>query len=369
MNEADEKNGEGAAMRLLIAGALRAAGALVALVLIVMFMSGAFRSKIAPGVLPAAAEMAADGTATAVVRSESVTFHEEATGTVQAQHRTTVSARILATIDEILVRPGDDVRRGDPLVRLDAAELRARVDEAQRSVDAAAANHRRRAADLDRARRLVRDGVMSRSEFDQIEAAARVAEAELDQARDVHERARINVGYATITSPVSGKVVDRLADPGDTATPGAPLLSLYDPSALRIEVPVRESLVARLRLGDAIQVRIGERAEPVTATVDEVVPQAEPGSRTFLIKLGLPAREDVYAGMFGRIFIPAGTRDRLLVPRDAVERIGQLEYATVVAPDGTLARRLIRIGRDTGDGHYEVLSGLAAGEKVVLHEP
>lgn len=367
MSETPETEAGGSQARVLLLGAARAVGALVALVLIVMFMSGAFRTRIAPGVLEAAAATIAEGTETATVAAATVPVHEEATGSVQAEHRTTVSARILAVIDQILVRAGDEVRRGDPLIQLDAAELRARVDEAERAVDAASANHRRRAADLERARRLVRDGVMSRSEFDQTEAAARIAEAELEQVRESLSRARINVGYATIASPVTGKVVDRLADPGDMAIPGTPLLSLYDPSALRIEVPVRESLVARLRIGDEIAVRIGDRAETVIATVDEIVPQAEPGSRTFLVKLGMPPREDVYAGMFGRILIPAGERERVLVPRAAIERIGQLEYATVVAADGSLSRRMVRVGRPTADGQYEVLSGLAAGERVVLY--
>lgn len=367
MNDAEKhEDGETAVLSVLPAAA-RTGAALLALVVIVMFMAGAFRSKIRPGVLPAAASMLAGDTETAVVVAEVVTVHEEATGTVQAEHRTTVSSRILATIDAILVRAGDAVRRGDPLVQLDAVELHARVEEAQRGLDAANANLRRRAADFERAQRLVRDGVMSRSEFDQAEAAARVAEAERDQAIEVLTRARINVGYATITSPVSGKVVDRLADPGDTASPGMPLLSLYDPSALRIEVPVRESLVARLRLGAEIEVRIGDRAASVTAIVDEIVPQAEPGSRTFLVKLRLPPREDVYAGMFGRILIPAGERERLLVPRAAIERVGQLEFATVVDAAGAAVRRLVRVGRGTASGAYEVLSGLAAGERVVVH--
>jgi len=354
--------------RNMFFGILRGVGAVIALLLIMVFLAGGFRSKIAPGVLAADGASLPAETATGVVTVETVTVHEEATGTVQAQRRTTVSARILANIQEILVNAGDDVRRGDPLIRLDAAELQARVDEAQRAVEAARANEHRRAADLNRARRLVRDGVMSRSEFDQTEATARIATAELEQARDALERARINVGYATISSPVSGKVVDRLADPGDTATPGAPLLSLYDPSALRIEVPVRESLLARLHIGAEIDVLISDRSDIVVATVDEIVPQAEPGSRTFLVKLGLPPHEEVYAGMFGRIMIPAGQRERLLVPRAAIRRVGQLQFATIVSPQGTTTRRLVNIGRATADGRYEVLSGLAANERVVLDE-
>lgn len=351
--------------KLPIAAVVRSTAALTAVVLLVMLLSGFFGDKIAPGVLAASAQPAAPGTRTARVASETVAIREEASGTVEAQRRTTVSARILARIDAILVSAGDEVRLGDPLIRLDDAELRARVEEAGRSVDAAAAAAKRHTADLERARSLLRTGVMSRGEFDQAEAAAHVAEAELLRARDGLERARINLTYATITAPVSGKVVDRLAEPGDTATPGAPLLSLYDPSALRIEVPVRESLLSRLHPGAALEVRIGG-APPLTGIIDEIVPYAEPGSRTFLVKVGLPDQTGLYAGMFGRLLLPAGERSRLVVPAAAVERIGQLEFATVVTDSGALERRLVTLGQATGDGRIEVLSGLAAGESVVV---
>jgi len=347
---------------------VRGAAALVILILLVMFLSGSFGDRIAPGVLESAELQLPADAATASVQEETLAVHEEATGTVQAQRHTVVSSRLLATIEEILVRAGDDVRQGDPLIRLDAAELDARAEEARRAVEAAAAADKRQSADLQRASQLLRNGVLSRSEFDQVEALAGVAAAQLEGAREVFNRARINQTYATITAPVSGKVIERFAEPGDTATPGSPLLALYDPTALRIEVPVRESLLARIHPGAEVAVRIGT-GETITAVVDELVPQAEPGSRTFLVKVGLPHRADLYSGMFGRILIPAGHRTRLLVPAAAIESIGQLHFAAVVSATGALSRRLVTIGPSTEDGRIELLSGLAAGEVVRLSAP
>lgn len=344
---------------------VRSTAAMVVVVFLVVLLSGSFNEKIPPGVLAAAETAAPADARTATVTSETLKVFEEATGTVEAQRRTTVSARILATIDAIHVSAGDEVRQGDLLIRLDDAELVARMEEARRFVDAAAASHKQRAAALQRARRLLRTGVMSRSEFDQFEAAASVAAAELQRSLEVFERGRINQTYSSITAPVSGKVIDRLAEPGDTATPGTPLLSLYDPSALRIEVPIRESLLSHVHPGDELEVRIG-RGEPVTGVVDEIVPYAEAGSRTFLIKIGLPRREGTYAGMFGRVFLPAGEHTRLLVAQGAIERIGQLTFATVVADDGRVHRRLVTLGRKSDGERVEVLSGLAAGETVLL---
>jgi multidrug efflux pump subunit AcrA (membrane-fusion protein) len=143
-------------------------------------------------------------------------------------------------------------------------------------------------------------------------------------------------------------------------------LSLYDPTALRIEVPVRESLLSGLHSGTVLQVRLESQPDLVEGTVDEIVPQAEAGSRTFLVKVGLPRREGVYTGSFGRVIIPAGKRERLLVPAAAVERIGQLTFVTTVDEERRASRRLVTLGPAIGDDHYEVLSGLRAGENVLL---
>jgi len=179
------------------------------------------------------------------------------------------------------------------------------------------------------------------------------------------------LSYATITAPKAGVVVDRLAEEGDTAQPGVPLLVLYDPDSLRLEVPVMEDLASRIQVGQKLTVRIDalppEQRE-VEAVVDEIVPQAQSATRSVIVKCKVPRRPGMYEGMFGRLLVPAGKRRHLCLNVDAIERIGQLEFVDVVRPDGTLERRLIKTGRMGFPGRVEVLSGLKAGERVVLHQ-
>jgi len=208
--------------------------------------------------------------------------------------------------------------------------------------------------------------IISNSEFDQTRSAFEVADAQFERARQAQQAAEVQVSHAEIQSPVGGRVVDRLADPGDTAVPGKPLLSVYDPHALRIEVPVRESLAVGLKIGDSLQVRIGAGGNLLAGTVDEIVPQAEAGSRTFLVKIGLPPGQEIYAGMFGRIYLPAGERKRLTMPEAAAVQIGQLTFVDVLDPSRHVSRRLVTLGRPAGEGRVEVLSGLAGGEEVLL---
>ena len=176
----------------------------------------------------------------------------------------------------------------------------------------------------------------------------------------------MSLTYTVIKSPVAGRVTERFADPGDTALPGKPLLSLYDPTALRIEVPVRESLVSLLSIGQSVRVRLGSETDTIEGTVDEIVPQAEAGSRTFLVKVGLSKRPGIYTGMFGRVLLAAGERKRVLVPEAAVERVGQLIFVHVLGADRRIERRLITLGPPAGDGRIEVLSGLRPGDVVLL---
>lgn len=337
-----------------------------AMLVLILWLSGVFKTKILPGVAPAAADPVAKDAALMTVATEMVAVLEEAAGTVQAERKTTVSSRLLATIRSIEVNAGGQVERGQVLIRLDSDEPRARVGEARRLVEAARATRDSRAADFARARQLLEQGVVSQSEFDRAEESARVAEADWERAQQLLSTAEITLAYAEIVAPVSGRVIDRFADPGDTATPGKPLLSIYDPSALRVEVPVRESLAIRLQAGDALTVRLGSEGEALSGVVDEIVPQAEAGSRTFLVKVGLPPRQGLYTGMFARVLIPAGERRRMLIPEEAVERVGQLVFVNAVDAEGRPRRQLITLGAATSDGRVEVLSGIHEDDRLLI---
>jgi RND family efflux transporter MFP subunit len=193
-----------------------------------------------------------------------------------------------------------------------------------------------------------------------------VAAAAVEAAEQHVADARVARTHAEIRSPVSGRVIDRLAEPGDTAAPGVALLRIYDPATLRIEAPVRESLAVGLRTGQPIRVEVDALGRRVVGEIDEIVPFAEPGARTLLVKVRLPQDPALLAGMFGRIEVPAGEASRLLVPKSAVERVGQLEFVTVLRSDGGAERRLVTTGRPYGASEVEVLSGLAEGEQVRL---
>lgn len=339
-------------------------GVFIGIVLVVAWLSGWFEPKIAPGERDlAGTPVPADAPIAEVERVVGPAV-EWASGTVESARRTTVAARILARIEAVQVTAGDEVAAGDLLVELDARDLEARLRQAREALKAAEAQRDFARQEQARAEELLKRGVTTRQRYDQALSALRVAEAEVDRLVQTLREAETALSFTEIRAPVAGRVVDRLAEPGDTATPGLPLLRLYDPSALRVEAPVRESLAVGLAVGDRLAVEISAVKEHIGGPIEEIVPYAEPGARTLLVKIRLPSDSRLFAGMFARVAVPAGERARLLVPADSITRIGQLEFVTVVADDRA-ERRLVTSGKPAGEGQIEILSGLQAGEQVL----
>lgn len=290
---------------------------------------------------------------------------ETAVGSVRPVHEAAVASKLLARVAEVRVTAGQAVRQGDLLVQLDDENLRTRVKQAEAALAAAQATLERAVSEHTRAQTLLEKNAVARAEFDQAVAAKKTAEAELQRARQALEEANITLEYAAVRAPLSGIVIEKRISVGDTATPGQVLLTLYEPNRMQLVTTVRESLALRLKVGDQVRARLDVLDHDCLATVSEVVPQAESASRSFTVKVTGPCPPGIYSGMFGRISIPLEDEPVLIVPAAAIVRVGQLELADVIQ-HGVVQRRAVRVGRQ-GDAGYEVLTGLRAGDQVVLH--
>jgi len=341
---------------------------LAVLVVVLVWMSGGFRRKVQPHKVEAE-HRRVDGLTTDTVHSVVELETAEAVGTLKAQRRTVVSAKIMATIDEITVSAGDKVRKGQVLVRLDDRDVRARLEQAKKAVEGAQAAAQQAAADLKRYRALLDQKVIPRQTYDQQEARFKIAQAELKRAREAVHEAEVMLSYTVIRSPTDGIVVDKHADVGDTAAPGQPLVTIYDPGALRLEAPVRETLASKIKVGDRLKVKIDALGVTLEGRIDEIVPQAQAQSRSVLVKVALPKTPGMVEGMFGRLLVPTRKRKRYCVPLSAVLRVGQLRFVDVVTTGGILERRPVKLGEHSEYGRIEVLSGLNEGDTVVLYGP
>jgi len=338
------------------------------LILVLIYLSGGFHERIEPDKVEAGKRLYTDE-ATDTVYQIVETEKAEIVGTLRAETRTEISPRILATIEAMNVRAGDTVHKGDVLVTLDDRELKANLERAKQAVAAAEADLKNAQADYERYKKLLEEKVISTREADQVEARYTIAQAHLQQTHEAKTAAETMLSYSVIKAPVSGIVIDKKADVGDTATPGQPLLVLYDPSRLRIEAPVPEGLASKLNLGKVLQVKLDTINKTLEGPIVEIVPQAEAATRTVLVKVRLPKEEGMVEGMFGRLLIPSRERIRLCLAESAVRKVGQLHFVDVVQDDRILERRQVKLGEHSEYGRVEVLSGLNADERVVLYGP
>jgi membrane fusion protein, multidrug efflux system len=340
--------------------------------LIIAWMAGMFVQKIQPAAtVRVERKLTPDQTGQlSTVYEVEKEYFAEAVGTLRAATRTEIAPRILAPINEIHVKAGDLVKQGDILVRLDPRDLRSRLDQLQSALDAARVALAQAENDFQRDVKLYEKKILPANQFEQSKTAVNLAKSSVQQAEQAVSGAEVNLSYTTIDAAQDGMIVDRLAEPGDIAQPGVPILVLYDPQSLRLEAPVMENLAVKMKIGEMLTVHIDALNRDVDARVDEIVPQAEAASRSFLVKVALTDAVGLYEGMFGRLRIPSGVRRHLCLNTAAIQKLGQLQFVDAVAADGvTLERRFITTGRFGDPEHVEVLSGLEAGNRVVLHNP
>ncbi len=283
------------------------------------------------------------------VTDKARTSNEEVVGTVQPKLRAVIEAKVSGRIEKVLVAPGQQVKAGDLLIQLDAREIQAKLDQA-------IAVREQAARDLERARKLFEQKITAQADFDTVQARERVAAGAVTETQTA-------LSYTKILAPFDGVVTRKLADVGDLAAPGKPILEMEDPASLRFEADVPEALARDIKIGAKLPVRVSAVTTDLEGTVVEMAPIADASSHTFLVKLELPPTEGVRSGQFGRVLVPTGKTDAVWVPVSALVVRGQME-TVFVAVNQHAQLRLVRTGKRTSS-EVELLAGLGRGEKVV----
>ena len=303
---------------------------------------------------------------TAVATLSAVPAETRATGSVEPIRRVMPGTKIMGRIEQVFLREGDPVERGQVLARLESRDLEAAVAQAEAAVAMAEAQLENARAQFERMKELHGRGSVTDKNLEDALAGHRVAAAGVAQAEANLAATRVQLGYAEIKSPIAGWVTAKHVEAGDMAVPGTPFFTLEDLSRAKVTVQVPEAELQGVEAGAPARVEILGRERP--AAVDRVIPAGDPQSRTFAVQLLLDNSDgDLKSGMFARVAFSGGEREALAVPADSVVTRGQLQGLFVV--DGDRARlRWVRTGHRVGD-RIEILSGLEAGERFVLRPP
>lgn len=316
------------------------------LLLLCLGLSSCSRKGEAP---PGAGQQDAMAVHTVVAEEKTRPVLEEVVGSVRAKSMASIEAKVSGRIIRMHVDLGQRVTKDQLLAEIDAKEVKAQYDRA-------VANRDQALRDYNRAADLLRKQVTSQQEFDAVEGRYRISEAAVNEASSM-------LGYVEVRAPFDGVVVRKISDTGDFAAPGKPILQIENPENLRFEADVPEAIIDKVRSGTAVEVLVPTLTAPLRGTVSDISPAADPGSRTFLVRVDLPAVQGAKAGQFGRALFPTGSYSSLGAPSPAVVLRGQMEM--VFIEEGGKARlRLVKTGRRFGD-EVELLSGVTRGEKII----
>jgi RND family efflux transporter MFP subunit len=298
-------------------------------------------------------------------------------------------------VREVKVTTGDHVRAGQLLVTLDTRDLdanarraeaareevRTSVPEADSAVAVAKANLDLAQTTFNRMKELFQKKSISSQEFDEASAKLKATQAayamtrarrtqmdsKLVQAEQEVRSANVTRSYGHVSAPFSGIVTAKGVEPGSLAMQGTPLLTIERDGPFRLEVAVEESRLGTIKVGQPVSVSLDTMDRRIEARVSEIVPAVDAASRSYLVKIDLPALPELRSGIFGRVAFAVGSRTVLAIPAHAVSDRGQLQ-SVMVAENGVAHTRLISSGQKDND-RFEVLSGLTAGEKVIFPVP
>ena len=288
--------------------------------------------------------------------------------TIEAVRQATVAAQVQGRVLEARVDAGARVRQGDVLMRIDTREADQAVAAAAANVAAAQARLVDARAALERTRSLRARNFISAAALDQAQAAFDAARAQHAAAEAGRAQADASRGFATVTSPLTGVVAQRLTEPGEMAQPGRPLMLIYEPGALRAVADVPQQQLASLGRG-ALQAKVEfpENGRWLDAASVTVLPAADPRTHTARVRVALPAdAAGVVPGMAARVHFVVGSAPRLTVPAAAVLRRGELTGVYVADGKGGFSLRQLRVGSTLDDASVEVLAGLSGGETIAL---
>ena len=299
-------------------------------------------------------QKASDAVPVEVAKAERRAIAASYAGTAALEPRaeSQVVAKTSGVALAVLVEEGQQVRAGQPLVRLDP-------DRARLSVAQSEAQMRKLENSFHRAEKLVQQQLVSAADVDQLRY-------DLENARAMYRMATLELSYTTVVAPISGVVASRDIKPGNFVQINSPIIRIVDSAQLEATLNVPEREIAKLKPGQAVTLQVDALpGKPFNGTVDRVAPVVDNGTGTFRVVTTFSGEDALQAGMFGRLSINYDQRaDALVVPRNALLEDGG-KPAVFVVRDGKAVRTELALGYDDA-GFIEVRNGLQQGDEVVI---
>ncbi len=299
----------------------------------------------------------------------------EASGQIKPEQTAYISSRVMGTITRIHVKVGDKVSKGQALVNISSPDMISKRAQTEASIAEAEAAFGNAQKDYERFNNLYKKQSASAKELDNITLQYNAAKSRLEAARQMRNEVNNMIGYTSISAPFNGVVTQRMADEGNTANPGMPLLIIEQNGVLEANAMLSESVISAIKKGQLANIYIKAIAKNIQSTVSAISPSGSATGGLYQVTFNIPAADQkgLYSGMYVNISIPVlydsaniqTDKGSLFIPVDAVVKKEQLSGIYTVSHQQTAIFRLVRTGRISGD-KIEILSGLSANESFIL---
>lgn len=290
-------------------------------------------------------------------------------GSLRAVNQVSVKAKVPGEVREVLVREGEAVKAGQVLVRMDAREYQARMDQARGSLMAARGQLDMATKTRDNNKALLDKGFISRNAFDNADSQFEIARANVESAQGALDVAQKALADTVIRAPISGLVSSRAVQPGEKVSADNRLLDVVDLAQMEMEAAVPASDIMSVTLGQEVQVKIEGMPVSLTGKVARINPATQAGSRSIMVYVQIDNPQNVLrAGMFGEAQLTVAKKAGVLtVPQSAIQNDAGNTYVYAIE-NGKLSQKPVAPGirGDDGEGPaVEVLKGIDNGAQII----
>ena len=288
---------------------------------------------------------------------------------LKSRHSAILNPQVEGQVTKILVKSGDRVKAGDPLLQIDPMKQEAMVSGQDAARAAQEANVRYAKISLERAQKLFAAGVISKQDFDNAQTSYDAAVSQLKSLEEQVRQQRVELHWYRVSAPMDGIVGDIPVRVGDRVTVSTLLTTVDEPGALEAYIYVPGSRAKELRLGLPVKLTDGQGVVQAETEIRFISPQVDPETQAVLAKAAVGnTRTHLRIAQQVRAQITWGSREGQVVPVLAVQRVNGQFFAFVSAKEGnaTVARaRLLKLGEIIGND-YPVLDGLKPGDHVIV---
>ncbi|MBZ5855611.1 efflux RND transporter periplasmic adaptor subunit [Flavihumibacter profundi] len=295
-------------------------------------------------------------------------------GKIEASQSVNISTRVMGYITMLKVKVGDRVAKGQLLATISNQDMLAKRAQADAMIEEAQAALNSAQKDYDRFTVLYKQQSATEKELDNVTLQYNAAKSRLEGAKQMRNEVNAMLGYTNLKAPFAGIVTQKLAEAGNMANPGMPILVIEQSGSYQVSASVPENSISQIKQGGTATITISAIGKSIPGTITQVNQSSEFTGGQYLIKVAIADKDKVglYAGMYANVAIPVVQKgtveidgDRLMVPVSSIEFKDQLTGLYTIGSNNTALLRWVRLGKTYG-ANVEVLSGLGKNEQFVV---